>query len=221
MRRTRGLRRRVLRERAPQSAALRSARSLAPYAWLRTEAPSLGLNLYKRGKKGTYWFDEVINGLRVRQSLRTSNWQAAQHAAKQLLAETIANLLRGTAYLDHDWSDIDWQHELVTVRKSKTDAGERSIPLVPDAIAALQELRNRASAFSTPLPSHYVFGTCEHGHYDPARPMASWRTAWRNLTTAIVPQLWPAAAANFGLSPRQMRHGHEGRGEPASRFEIS
>ena len=292
----------------------------------------MGLNIYKRGKNGTYWFDEVINGVRVRQSLRTSNWQAVQHAAKQLLAETIANqnaqrkplfanlpfnaaadeylstralelqpstarkerqlfkfprayfgnkrlqhitledvigyrtwraesavgntiinmevgvlrrmlkrarrwslfendvrplkekhkpgramtpdqkaellnrasthsewhlaycaarltlttTMRGCEMKHLRWSDIEWQHELITVQKSKTDAGERSIPLVPDAIAALQELRSRASAFGTPLPSHYVFASCEHGHYDPTRPMASWRTAWRNLTTAIV-----------------------------------
>ena len=289
------------------------------------------LNVYKRGKKGRYWFDEVINGVRVRQSLHTSDWKAAQHAAKQLVSETIANqkalarpefaklpfksaadeylharalelqpstatkekqlltfprtyfdtkrlqqitlediigyriwraesavgntiinmeigilrrmlkrakrwylfeneirtlkethkpgramtadekselltraaarpewqlaycaarlalttTMRGCELKHLRWADIDWKNELVIVQKSKTDAGERVIPLGPDAITALQDLKSRASSFCTLLPTHYVFAACEHGHHDPTRPMASWRTAWRNLIGAI------------------------------------
>jgi integrase len=93
--------------------------------------------------------------------------------------------MRGCELKHLRWTDIDWQHELVTVAKSKTSAGERVIPLVPDAIAALKDLKERASGFGTTLPTHYVFAACEHGSHDPTRPMASWRTAWRNLISAI------------------------------------
>jgi integrase len=291
----------------------------------------VSLNIYKRGKRGTYWFDEVIDGVRVRQSLQTSDWKAAQHAAKQLVSEAIVNqkasvrpdfaklpfdsaadeylharalelqpstatkekqlltfprayfgtkrlqqitledaigyriwraesavgntiinmevgvlrrmlkrakrwhlfeddicplkethkpgramtvdeksellkraaarpewqlaycaarlalttTMRGCELKHLRWTDVDWKNELVFVQKSKTDAGERVIPLVPDAIAALEELRERASSLSTPIPTHYIFAACQHGHHDPTRPMSSWRTAWRNLIDAI------------------------------------
>ena len=32
---------------------------------------------------------------------------------------------------------------------------------------------------------HYVFPACETGHFNPALPQTSWRTAWRNLTRLI------------------------------------
>jgi integrase len=108
-------------------------------------------------------------------------WQLARCAARLALTTT----MRGCELRHLRWEDVDWQHELISVRRSKTDAGERTIPLLPDAIAVLQELKQRASSFVTPQPAHYVFAACEHGQHDPTRPMAGWRTAWRNLTTAI------------------------------------
>jgi integrase len=42
----------------------------------------------------------------------------------------------------------------------------------------------RAQALGEVLPEHYVFPACEASHFDSMRPMASWRTAWRNLRKA-------------------------------------
>ena len=75
----------------------------------------------------------------------------------------------------------------LTVRRdsTKTDAGERVIPLNANAMRAVLELYNRAQAFGGIQPDLYVFPACENGKIDPARPQTSWRTAWRRLTRAI------------------------------------
>lgn len=72
-----------------------------------------------------------------------------------------------------------------TIRRSKTAAGLRSIPMNDDAYAAVIELWGRASAIGGTQPEHYVFPACENGQIDPQRHQRSWRTAWRNMTRAV------------------------------------
>jgi integrase len=77
--------------------------------------------------------------------------------------------------------------QTLTVRRSttKTDAGERVIPLNASAMAAIVELYRRAKLNGGIEPSHYVFPACEHEKIDPTRPQTTWRTAWRRLTRMI------------------------------------
>jgi integrase len=88
----------------------------------------------------------------------------------------------------------------LTVRRSKTEAGERVLPLNADAWTAILELRERSKLLfgSEPNPSWYLFPhgegqgsvaqpKCRPGpavsvRPDPTKPMSAWRTAWRNLT---------------------------------------
>lgn len=86
--------------------------------------------------------------------------------------------------------DVNFMERTISARRNttKTDAGERAIPLNASASAAILELRERASLlFGTePQPDWYVFPRAEGLlKPDPAKPMSSWRTAWRNLTRAI------------------------------------
>jgi len=77
------------------------------------------------------------------------------------------------------WQAVDLIERTITVRRSttKTDAGERVIPLNKDAWAAVLEL---------PQPDWYLFPHAEgFTRPDPTKPMSGWRTAWRNLTRAI------------------------------------
>jgi integrase len=73
----------------------------------------------------------------------------------------------------------------VTVGQSKTEAGERVIPLNSDAMAAIYELFKRAEVINGAELNHYVFPACENGNVDPTKPQKTWRTAWRKLTRAI------------------------------------
>jgi integrase len=78
----------------------------------------------------------------------------------------------------------------LSIRKSKTEAGERVIPLNADAWSTILSLYRRSQGLGEVRPEHYVFPACEGSHFDPARPVASWRTAWRNLRkTAGLPSL--------------------------------
>jgi integrase len=124
-------------------------------------------------------------------------WQLARLAATLALNTTMrAGEIRGL-----QWRDVDFMERTLTVRHSKTEAGERVLPLNGDAWATILELRDRAKLFFArePDPSWYLFphgegqgpvtqpksrpGPAVSVTPDPTRPMSTWRTAWRNLAT--------------------------------------
>jgi integrase len=98
------------------------------------------------------------------------------------------------------WRDIDFMEQTLTVRRSKTEAGERVLPLNAGAWTAILELRERSKLLfnSEPELSWYLFprgegqgpvakpksrpGPAVSVKPDPTKPMTTWRTAWRNLT---------------------------------------
>jgi integrase len=110
-------------------------------------------------------------------------WQIARLAMELALNTTMrACEIRGLV-----WRDIDFWERSVTVRRSKTEAGERVIPLNANAWAAILELRERAKNLSGEniSPDWFLFPHAEgFTRPDPNRPMRSWRTAWRRITKA-------------------------------------
>jgi integrase len=92
--------------------------------------------------------------------------------------------MRGCEIKNLRWRDVDLLTRVLSVRKSKTEAGERTIPINDVAFAAIRELRVRAQPCGGTEPEHFLFPACEHELIDPTRPMKSWRTAWRKLTKA-------------------------------------
>jgi integrase len=123
-------------------------------------------------------------------------WQLARLAATLALNTTMrACEIRGL-----QWCDVDFMEHTLTVRLSKTEAGERVLPLNAHAWTAILELRDRSKLLfgSEPNPSWYLFphgegqgpvmqpksrpGPAVSVRPDPTKPMTTWRTAWRNLT---------------------------------------
>ncbi len=92
------------------------------------------------------------------------------------------------------WRDVDLFARKITIRRSKTAAGYRVIPLNGDAMAALARLRERSEADGCAEPDHYIFPLCEHDTLDPSRPQKSWRTAWRALVKEAARQAGRQAA---------------------------
>jgi integrase len=132
----------------------------------------------------------------IKTALSKPEWQIAQLAMTLALNTTMrACEIRGLC-----WKDIDFIERVLTVRKSKTNAGIRLIPLNGDAWEAIMQLRERAKALlgSSPMPDWYVFPHAEGATKpDPTRPMSTWRTAWRKLTRK---------AALAGLRFHDLRH---------------
>lgn len=113
-------------------------------------------------------------------SMAASNpeWQTLECALVLALSTTMRS-----AELKHlRWKDVDFFERTVTVHRSKTNAGRRTIPLNEDAFGALLRQRQRAQALGGDAPERYIFAACESGHIDPLRPQKTWRTAWRHLT---------------------------------------
>ena len=109
------------------------------------------------------------------------DWENARLAMTLALCTT----MRGVEIKNLRWRDVDFLRQSLTIRRSKTEAGLRSIPMNEDAYSAVLELRERAKGFNGTAPEHFLFPACEHGHIDPKQPMKSWRTAWRRMTQLI------------------------------------
>jgi integrase len=107
-------------------------------------------------------------------------WQNARLAMVLALNTT----MRACEIKSLRWCDVDFLTSTVTIRKSKTEAGQRLIPLNGDAFNALRALHTRANEIGGTLPDNFVFCACENGHFDPTTPQKSWRSAWRSLRKA-------------------------------------
>lgn len=81
------------------------------------------------------------------------------------------------------WRDVDSMARIVTVRRSKTDAGTRVIPLNDEAWSAIAAMKQRADALGTYAPENFVFHRL-WPQIDSTRPMLGWRSAWRSLREA-------------------------------------
>jgi integrase len=124
--------------------------------------------------------DEKLRLLKV--AAMKPEWQVARLA----MTLTFNTTMRGCELRGMQWRDVDLMDRALTVRRSKTSAGERVIPLNEDAWRAIQELRDRSKQlFGTTLsPEWYVFPRAHGLHRpDPTQPMGrgGWRTAWRTL----------------------------------------
>jgi integrase len=128
----------------------------------------------------------------VRTAAMRPEWETAYLAAILCLNTTA----RGCELQGLQWADVDLFARTLTVRKSKTAAGERTAPLTDVACSALARLRTRAESFGPVEPSHYVFAAFvpkftfsgkkvigyNVSEFDPTKHVNSWRSAWRTLT---------------------------------------
>jgi integrase len=73
--------------------------------------------------------------------------------------------MRGCELKGLRWGYVDLIDHTLTVGRAttKTDAGERIIPLNADAVVAIVELYRRARMSSGTEANHYVFPSCENG----------------------------------------------------------
>lgn len=119
----------------------------------------------------------------IRTAATKPEWDVAR------LAMTLAfnTTMRGCKIKGLLWRDVDFLERTVTVHRSKTAAGLRSLPLNQAAWDCMLELRERAKLlFGDSLsPDWYIFPHAEGFQQpDPTKPMKGWRSAWRSLTKA-------------------------------------
>jgi integrase len=111
-------------------------------------------------------------------------WETAYLASVLALNTT----MRGCEIEQLRWCDIDFMDRSLVIRRSKTRAGERLIPLNALGFNAILRLRELARMlFGNDLkPDWYVFHFSEeYSQPDPTKPMDGWRSAWRSLTRAV------------------------------------
>jgi len=111
-------------------------------------------------------------------------WDTARLAAILALNTT----MRGCELKGLRWRDVDFIERTITIRRSKTAAGERVIPLNANAWGVVLSLRDDAKKESGDnlQPDWYVFPHAEgYSKPDPTMPMTGWRSAWRSLTRTV------------------------------------
>jgi integrase len=126
--------------------------------------------------------EEKLHLLKLAQS--RPEWETAYLASVLALNTT----MRGCEIKLLRWRDVDLMDHSLVIRRSKTLAGERVIPLNANAYNAIMRLRERAQKlFGADLqPDWHVFPSAEgYSKPDPTKPMSGWRSAWRSLTRAI------------------------------------
>jgi len=108
-------------------------------------------------------------------------WQTA-YCAALLTANTS---MRPVEIKRLKWQDLDPSERVVTVRRSKTEAGSRVIPLNDEAWSAVAALKQRADALGTYALESYMLPQL-WPTIDGSKPMGrcGWRHAWRSLREA-------------------------------------
>jgi integrase len=143
-------------------------------------------------------------------------WEVA-YCAAVIAANTTC---RKVEILGLRWADVDLFGRVVLIRRSKTEAGERTIPLNGEALAAFSRLRRRAEMLNGGAAEHFVFPACEvpsvafargqkgSNAADVTRAQKGFRTAWRSLVRETGKQAGREAARatlKAGGSIRQAR----------------
>jgi integrase len=126
--------------------------------------------------------------------LRAAKGKPEWANARLALTLALNTTMRGCEIKGLEWRDISLMDRTLTIRHSKTEAGERVITLNADALAAILELRERAKGFfgDNLSPDWYVFPSGEGQgpkigankatvKPDPTKPMTTWRSAWRAI----------------------------------------
>jgi integrase len=135
----------------------------------------------KRDKENTRSVGRVLTAKQKRFLFDTAaskdEWLVAYCAAVLAVNTTC----RGIELKHLRWHDVELFDRAIIIRRSKTEAGHRTIPLNNDAMAALSRLRQRAETLASADPDHFVFPACQRHQVDPTRPQKTWRTAWRSL----------------------------------------
>lgn len=121
--------------------------------------------------------------------LRAAKLKPEWANARLALTLALNTTMRGCEIKGLQWRDINLIDRTLTIRHSKTEAGERVITLNADALAAVLELRERAKGFfgDNLSPDWYVFPSGEGQgpkiganqatvKPDPEKPMISWRS---------------------------------------------
>jgi len=126
--------------------------------------------------------------------LRAARLKPEWANARLALVLALSTTMRSCEIKGLQWRDVNFIDQTLTVRHSKTEAGERVIPLNADALAAILELRERARLLFGENVScdWYVFPSGEGQgpkigpnqatvKPDPTKPMMTWRSAWRAI----------------------------------------
>jgi integrase len=152
--------------------------------------------------------DENIRVLEV--AAKSKHWVWAKLVAILALNTTMRSCeIRGL-----QWKHLDFFDKTVTIRRqtTKSDAGERKLPLNADALAAILELRQLSKLlFGDDLQSEwYVFPGCEgFANPDPTRPMRGWRTRMAEPDQRRgMPKVWTTPATSRFLPEPGMQSGY-------------
>ncbi|HXE90487.1 MAG TPA: tyrosine-type recombinase/integrase [Terriglobales bacterium] len=141
-------------------------------------------------------FNELVARARLQKRWDVAMLTALLAANSSCRPCEIVGLTLGALHLEED-------PPYISIRRvtTKTDAGEREIPLNSVALYAVKRLLERARNLGANAPEHYLLPTELARHtrqsdplhasagkgaaFDPTQHQKTWRTAWKSLTEAV------------------------------------
>jgi integrase len=82
--------------------------------------------------------------------------------------------MRGCEIKGLQWKNVELDREVPVFRiqraTTKTDAGERVIPIHPSTLLLLRKTHENARSVGVADGNHFVFAACECGRFDPNNP---------------------------------------------------
>jgi integrase len=146
--------------------------------WWRVAEDVKPLKLDNQDTGRVLTFEEKTKLLAV--AKKRADWKNARLAMQICLNTT----MRPGEIANLQWRDVSLLDNEITVRRSKTVAGVRVIPMNADALAAALELREICKLeFGDPQPEWFLFPGRVYPTWKrtPTRPQKSWADAWRAI----------------------------------------
>jgi integrase len=134
-------------------------------------------------RQSTEWARRACERRRRGEKPRKGDRQGGSPSIYPALVLALNGGMRDSEIRRLTWSQIDWEKKILTVGRSKTEAGTgRTIPLNGTLLdALLQHTRWYAKHFGAVKPEWFVFPGGSRFPKDPARPIGSLKTAWNNI----------------------------------------
>jgi integrase len=110
-------------------------------------------------------------------------WKLSTPELATAIVVFLNTALRHSELTGLTWGQVDFFKQMLTVGKSKTDAGTgRTIPMNSDLVRALAGYKSWYEAnVAKAVPEHYVFPTWQRGKYDPSKPRVTFQQSWSKI----------------------------------------
>ncbi len=125
---------------------------------------------------------ELLTPAEIERLFATAATKPRWHTAFCAGMLTATTTMRPVELRRLQWKDLDATNQTIAVRRSKTEAGARLIPLNDEACSAVTALKRQADTLQAYASENFIFPRTRP-RLDASKPMgpSGWKTVWHSL----------------------------------------